>query len=603
MPRSASSRRGPGRTPGAPARDRTASAATRAQSSRPWTRLAPEAAFAAVVLFYLALRTYQFHVADSDENIYFYMALRTAAGAVAPYRDYFFAHPPLHLGLAVLALKLGALFEGARAMIDPAAWGEGGAALVAVKSIGLVSGALGGVFVYRAVRRASGRLEAFIAGTMFLLSPDVLHGFFTGVTEALMLSALGLERTLAGRDRQAGLAFGAACLVAMYAAPFGLGVWLVLLVSSRRRALTLALATAAPLLFVHGLFLLWAGRAYWDGVFAYHLHKPKLGEGVVGHELLLMLRRSPLLVAAVPAALVTLARGGQGKSLRARLGDEPRVQLAAFALAGLAATLVFVAATRAVFHYYFVMLVLGVALLAGLAYGELVRRLLALARALRAPRAGPALRASALAAAALLAAPLAGLALARQPAARRTEIPDSAVGHPAARTWRSSPTLGPLDGAVHALLWRDEQRLGDIYPVWTQFLWDASQTFDIAEVFARYARERLPGDATIFGDSTLASAVALQSRRRLALDEADTNFMRWKSGVTPTAAFVERLRAAPPALIVFSIGEYMNMDAELQRWMERDYEGSLANDASSLVYVVMRPRPSAPGPAPAARAP
>jgi hypothetical protein len=566
----------------------------------------PALAFGGVVAVYVALRTYQFHVADSDENIYFYMALRTAFGGLAPYRDYFFAHPPLHLAFAVIALKLGALGAGARAMLDPAAWGDGGAALVTVKSIGLVSGALGGVFVYRATRRAAGALEAWIAGTMFLLSPDLLHGFFTGVAEALMFAALGVERAVAGRDRQAGLAFAAACLVAMYAAPFGVAVWLVLLVVERRRAISLAVWTAAPLLVVHALFLLWAGRSYWEGVFAYHLHKPKLGEGILGHELLLMLGKSTLLVAAVPVAVAALARGGAAASLRARLRDEPGARLAAFALAGLVATLLFVGATRAVFHYYFVMLMLGVAPLAGLVYGGLLRRLAALARALRdhrsrpalPPRGAPTLAAAGLGVVALLTAPLAGEALARLPAVRRAEIPDAAAGHLAARVWRPSTALGPLDGAVRALFWRDEERLGDFYPVWTHFLWDASQTFEIAGVFAGYARQGLPPGATIFGDSTLASAVALQSGRRLALDEADTNIMRWKSGMTPPAPFIARLREAPPALIVFSIGEYLMMPDPFQRWMERDYESSMANDDRQLVYVVMRPRPrpAAPGP-------
>ena len=186
--------------------------------------------------------------------------------------------------------------------------------------------------------------------------------------------------------------------------------------------------------------------------------------------------------------------------------------------------------------------------------------------------------------------PVAGEALGRLPAARRAEIPDAAVGQAAARTWHPSPSLGPFDDVVHALLWRDEEWLGREYPVWTHFLWNASQSFDIAATFARYARFALPPDATIFGDPTLVSAVALQSGRHLALDEADTNFMRFRSGVTPPAAFVARLRAAPPALIVFSIGEYMTMGDEFHRWMERDYESSFANDARWLVYVVMRPR-------------
>ncbi|HVU51196.1 MAG TPA: hypothetical protein VHL80_10945, partial [Polyangia bacterium] len=206
---------------------------------------------------------------------------------------------------------------------------------------------------------------------------------------------------------------------------------------------------------------------------------------------------------------------------------------------------------------------------------------------------------AALAVAALLASPVTAEALAQMPVVRRAELPDAAVGQIAARTWRSSAALGPLDGVVHALLWRDEERLGDFYPVWTHFLWDASQRFEIAGVFAQYAREALPPDATIFGDSTLASAVALQAGRRLALDEADTNVMRWRSGVTPAAPFVARLRAAPPGLVLFSVGDYMTMPEELHRWMEHDYESSLANDARWLVYVVMRPRqavPAAPGP-------
>jgi hypothetical protein len=554
-------------------------------------RAAPAAAFALVLLGYAALRTYQFHLSDSDESIYFYMALRTAFGGLLPYRDYFFAHPPLHLGLAVIALKVGALLTSAQTMVDAGEWADGGAGLVAVKSIGILVGALGGVFVYRAVRRVSGALEAFLAGTLFLFSPDLLGGYFTGVTEALMFAALALERTVAGRDRQAGLAFAAGCLVAMYVAPCGLAVWFVLLATARRRAITLALWTAVPLIVVHGIFLLWAGKPYFVEVFAFHLEKPKV-VGVFGHELLLMLRRSPLLVFGAPAAVAAIWRGSLRETFdRARIAEDRRVQLAAFCLASSVATLLFVGTTRAVFHYYFVMLMLGAAPLAGLGYGELLRRAGALVQALRAP--GAPRRAPALALATLLVWPLAGTALARLPAARRTQVPDKAVGQAAPRTWHPSPVLGPLDGVVHALVWSDEEQLGRVYPVWTRALWDASQRFEMADVFARFARDGLPPGATIFGDPSLADTVALLSGRHVALDEADTNFMRFRSGVTPAEPFIDRLRAAPPALIIFSVGEYMNMGDALIHWMEADYESNMANDSGGLVYVVMRPRAAA----------
>src|SRR5450432_669040 len=92
----------------------------------------------------------------------------------------------------------------------------------------------------------------------------------------------------------------------------------------------------------------------------------------------------------VPAAVAALWRGNLRATFApARLAEEPRAELAAFALASLVTTLLFVAATRAVFHYYFVMLMVGLAPLAGLAYGELLRRVAAVVRALslRAPRA------------------------------------------------------------------------------------------------------------------------------------------------------------------------------------------------------------------------
>src|SRR5262245_29142492 len=117
---------------------------TRAAAAPP-ARHGPAAAFGAVVLLYALLKTYQLTLGNSDENIYFYMALRTVTDGLLPYRDYFFAHPPLHLGLGVVALWLGALFHGAGAIASPEAWADGGAGVECVKAVGIVAGAVGGV--------------------------------------------------------------------------------------------------------------------------------------------------------------------------------------------------------------------------------------------------------------------------------------------------------------------------------------------------------------------------------------------------------------------------------------------------------------------------
>ena len=142
---------------------------------------------------------------------------------------------------------------------------------------------------------------------------------------------------------------------------------------------------------------------------------------------------------------------------------------------------------------------------------------------------------------------------------------------------------------MRKLLWRDEEILGHRYPVWTHFLWDSSPRFEMAELLARYARDRLPPEATIFGDPTLMTAVALRSGHRVSLDEADTNDMRFRSGITPAEGFVERLRAEPPALIAYSVGELVMMGDVLPGWMAQAYDSDLANDADGHVYYVMRP--------------
>jgi hypothetical protein len=400
-----------------------------------------------------------------------------------------------------------------------------------------------------------------------------------------MFAALGLERVVAGRERQAGLAFAAGCLVAMYVAPAGLAIWLVLRVVSPERARRLAVWTAVPLVLVHAACLVAFHGAYWSSVFAFHVHKPK-NAGIMGHELLLLLRKSSALVLAIPAALVALGPRAELAS-RERLRAEPRRQLVAYGLASLVATLLFVGATRASFHYYFVMLMLGLAPLAGVAYAELLRRAVGVLGAVRARQA---VGASLLSLALVLVWPVAGRALERLPAARRTQIPDISVGKAVVRHWQDSPALGPLNGVVQTLLWRDVEVFGQTYPIWTRYLWDATRRFTMAERFARYARS-LPPDATIFGEPTIVTAVALMSGHRVSLDEADTNFMRFASGTTGGERFVALLRAAPPALVVFTAGEYTIMDPALKAWMERDYEASLANDEQDLVYMVMRPNP------------
>ncbi|HXI04419.1 MAG TPA: hypothetical protein VNI57_14700, partial [Candidatus Saccharimonadales bacterium] len=137
--------------------------------------LAADIAAGACFLFYALLKAYALAPALSDENIYFYMCRRIAEGAL-PYRDFFFAHPPLHLlaGSVVMALA--------------------GFHLPLAKAIPATAAALAGLAIYRAGRRG-GPWRGLLALILFLFSYDMLRAssHYTGSAEATALIAWALE--------------------------------------------------------------------------------------------------------------------------------------------------------------------------------------------------------------------------------------------------------------------------------------------------------------------------------------------------------------------------------------------------------------------------
>src|SRR3989338_9365317 len=50
-------------------------------------------------------------VGPGDENVYFYMAKAMSEGQM-PYRDFFYAHPPLHIFLLSVLINIWAVADG-----------------------------------------------------------------------------------------------------------------------------------------------------------------------------------------------------------------------------------------------------------------------------------------------------------------------------------------------------------------------------------------------------------------------------------------------------------------------------------------------------------
>ena len=89
----------------------------------------------ATLAFFALLESYGLAPALSDENIYFYDAWLMSQGFV-PYRDFFFAHPPLHLAPGWLLVVA-----------------RGGFELTALKLLAPAAALVSGVCVYATLRQ------------------------------------------------------------------------------------------------------------------------------------------------------------------------------------------------------------------------------------------------------------------------------------------------------------------------------------------------------------------------------------------------------------------------------------------------------------------
>src|SRR3989338_8483474 len=127
-----------------------------------------------LLVFFLIAWRGLFVVREGDENVYFYMS-HLVAGGDLPYKDFFFAHPPLQL----LVIAPVFLFFGYNALI--------------LKLISLLCMAASGILVYLITKKAHTEWSGVIASALFLLSYSVLFNATIGwgIEIAILFLLLG----------------------------------------------------------------------------------------------------------------------------------------------------------------------------------------------------------------------------------------------------------------------------------------------------------------------------------------------------------------------------------------------------------------------------
>jgi hypothetical protein len=476
--------------------------------------------FAAFGVFAL-LKTQSIHFSAGDENIYFYLADQVAAGAV-PYRDFFHAHPPLHLTSLALAN-----------------WASGGFSLLSMRLVAIAS-TVGAALLLTRTAPSVGIRVATYGAAVFLLSFDVLRlsTHPVGVNLAGLFVALAFERLARNKDLQAVIAFCCGGFTMLVAAPAAVGAALVLLFAEPKRGvrfiayggtLIVALNVAATALF---------GTPYLDQVYLFHFGKTAVGSTTF-NTFATVAQGGGLLLATASMGVVALILGVRvAKQVpnEPHAADEPTPQslrqvikqdLVLFAsIGGAVASILFLLFANRIFIYYFQVLFVCLVPLAG--YG-----VAALCKAVRdsfdRSLDDVQLNEARLAAGVLLFLLLAG------------QFPNYAT--------------------------RGEHGVTNI----SQYLAHEADVFESAEPIAKQVSEHCEADATVFGDSTAAPLVALLADRTLTLGEADTNQMRFRSDADASHRFIERLEAEPPCAVVFREKHGVFVVPAFARWLDAHY--------------------------------
>ena len=561
-------------------------------STTPAGNLATAATWTAVglvALFYLCLKSFSCHWQVGDENIYLYMAWAFQDHGALPYRDYFFAHPPLHLlpGLPLFSL-LGVSPLTAR--LIP------------------VSATLAGALALFLAARRRGRLGAVVTVFLYLTAFSLVRAstHWTGINLSVMWACLGLWALLGGRALAAGVLLALGVGTGNYLLPGAIMAGGLCWLQERRSLRRYLLGFVPVWLAVQLLGLALGGGGYLEAVYLYHVHKPQAPGSAYRMTVRVISDNFTLFLLGALAPLLARLSAGRGAvapanrvSGKKRSGDTAvpwlergRLVLGRLLLAGpaglarlgvlwAAGYLLFIFLLPKVFPFYFLLLFPGLALAGGAGLQCLYNLLGRLWRGRRERDRSWRRQLAWLAGLLVVSLVLSVLRLPLQ----RTLLPGYVRRHDVAMRWSDGLLPGWLNSLFRALWWEDRARAYQEYAKVTELLFHESRYFEAAERLADYVRRHTGPADTIFGDSSTAGLVALLAGRRLADDCADTNTMRFRSGTTRPTELIARIDGPQLKLVLAAgtlrrgrqgrerlrLGKFASLP-EFRRWLAEKFQ-------------------------------
>ena len=191
-----------------------------------------------------------------DENVYYYMGKLISDGKV-PYRDFFYAHPPLHIYVIALIYKIF------------------GFNIIALKAVPLISTLISAFFIFKISKRF-GNSEAIISSLLFLFSYGTMFNsvFSFGINLATMFLVSGVYFLLnRNNPLLSGMLFGLAGITRFLSLIPIFVIFAFILLSTKKNFLKLLSGFFIVFLIINGLFVLFLGNNYAEQVYKYHLLK------------------------------------------------------------------------------------------------------------------------------------------------------------------------------------------------------------------------------------------------------------------------------------------------------------------------------------------
>ncbi len=531
------------------------------------------------MLLYAILKTYALRPTLTDEGIYFYMANAYWDHGALPYRDYFFAHPPLSLFL--LTLWIGAL----------------GFSLVTAKLFPMILFGVAAWFLHRTLRLTHGRLASLFGLALYLFNYDSLRSSSheTGMVESITFLLVGLWLLERRRWAWCGVALSLGALCGSYLMPFGGLVLLwVALRESRKETLRYLLGLAVPYVTVTLLCWITVGSQYFVMQFLYHLSKPE-ASGEATERLSQSLTASPTLATAALVGAILLVLGGlaaavaEGSAAPARIGrrvgqGKPHRKMGLFFACGLALGFTILFNLSRIFPYYFLLVGWAMAGLGAFAAQESVGAV----RALWREELVGAARTRTVVLAACLG--LLSFVLINRRWGWTTSATEQSpvVEH----QWEKSLYLPrAVDELVRAVYWVEAAPGLHIPNAISRYLWhEQEQYFRVLGTVANYLKQRTTAKDRLFGDSSSVPVIALTSGMRIIQDFADTNAMRFTSNTMPPRKAIAEIDRPELTYVVVRPRKGFIRVPEFSHWVETKFKlaARIRDDRHGMILIYRR---------------